>query len=994
MDTGRPLSITRRRRAAAALAAATIGAAVAVPLAPIIARAAVSPAGTAVSATEGTATGSVETATFTATDAGPFTATIDWGDGVTDSATVNDLGGGNFDVTGSHTYADEGSFTVTTTVTDTNDNDVQPTTSTATVAEADSLTATAVPIGPTEGSNFSGTVATFSDTFSGNVAADFTATIDWGDGTLSAGTVSGGAGSYSVDGSHTYVDEGSFTVTTTLSDDAPGTASATSTGTATVAEGDGLSATGITVSALETQSFSGTVGTFSDTNAGNVASDFTATIDWGDGTLTPGTVSGSGTDYTVSGTHTYAEDGTYTLTFTVNDDAPGSATATATSTVNVGESGLSMTNAPFSVAEGSVFSGTVMTYSDFSSPDPASDYTATIDWGDGTLTPGTVSGSSGDALTVTGTHTYNDEGSFDVIVTVTEVDATGPSNTRSISFDSTATVTETDALSATPVTIAPAEGTVFNGTVATFSDANTGNVASDFTATIDWGDGTLTAGTISGGGGAYTVTGTHTYSDEGSLPLTVTVNDDSPGSATSTASGTANVAEADSTAVTVTHIAPVEGVNFSGAVATFSDSDTANVAGDFTATIAWGDGTFTAGVISGSAGSFTVSGTHTYAEEGSFPLSITVSDDSPGTSTATSSASISVSDGALSATPGSAFNGVEGMPAGGALASFTDADPNGVAADFTATVNWGDGQSSAGTVTANGGGGFTVNATHSYAHDGSDGVTVSIADAGGASATVSLTATIISGQGYWMVGRDGGVFAFGNAPFFGSAPPLQPGVLLTGIAATPHHAGYWLASSTGAVAAFGNARFLGDMHAVHLNKPIVGIAGTPDGDGYYLVASDGGIFTFGDAHFMGSTGGIVLNKPIVGIAVTPDGGGYYLVASDGGIFTFGDAHFHGSTGNIALNKPIVGMSLTPDGGGYYLDATDGGVFTFGDAHFHGSTGNIVLNKPMVGMATTPDGGGYWLVAADGGVFTFGDAVYLGGMGGVHLNAPISNVTAT
>ena len=33
-------------------------------------------------------------------------------------------------------------------------------------------------------------------------------------------------------------------------------------------------------------------------------------------------------------------------------------------------------------------------------------------------------------------------------------------------------------------------------------------------------------------------------------------------------------------------------------------------------------------------------------------------------------------------------------------------------------------------------------------------------------------ATTSNGGGYWLVGGDGGVFAFGNAPFFGSLGDL------------------------------------------------------------------------------------------------------------------------------------------------------------------------------------------------------------------------------
>ncbi|MGO8826056.1 MAG: N-acetylmuramoyl-L-alanine amidase [Acidimicrobiales bacterium] len=221
----------------------------------------------------------------------------------------------------------------------------------------------------------------------------------------------------------------------------------------------------------------------------------------------------------------------------------------------------------------------------------------------------------------------------------------------------------------------------------------------------------------------------------------------------------------------------------------------------------------------------------------------------------------------------------------------------------------------------------------------------------------------------------------------------NPNAPIVGMAADRAAAGYWLVGSDGGVYAYGDAQFWGSAGSLRLNAPIVGMAAVPDGDGYWLVASDGGVFNYGDAGFYGSAGSLPLNAPVVGMAVTRDGGGYWLVASDGGIFSYGDARFEGSAGALALNAPVVGMAVTPDGGGYWLAAADGGVFSYGDAVFSGSTGSIRLEAPIVGMAATPDGGGYWFVAADGGVFSYGDARYFGSLGGTQLPAPVVGMAA-
>ena len=206
---------------------------------------------------------------------------------------------------------------------------------------------------------------------------------------------------------------------------------------------------------------------------------------------------------------------------------------------------------------------------------------------------------------------------------------------------------------------------------------------------------------------------------------------------------------------------------------------------------------------------------------------------------------------------------------------------------------------------------------------------------------------------------------------------MPAGARAVGITVTSDNGGYWVVGPDGGVFAFGDARFFGSAATVPLNQPVVGMAATPDGGGYWLVASDGGVFSYGDAGYQGSTGSIHLNRPVVGMAATPDGGGYWLVASDGGIFSYGDARFFGSAATVPLNQPVVGMAATPDGGGYWLVASDGGVFSYGDAGYQGSTGSIHLSRPVVGIAATPDGGGYWLVASDGGIFSYGDAGFHG-----------------
>src|SRR5205807_5808382 len=116
---------------------------------------------------------------------------------------------------------------------------------------------------------------------------------------------------------------------------------------------------------------------------------------------------------------------------------------------------------------------------------------------------------------------------------------------------------------------------------------------------------------------------------------------------------------------------------------------------------------------------------------------------------------------------------------------------------------------------------------------------------------------------------DGGVSAC-DAPFFGSTGGMRLNQPVVGMAATPTGGGYWLVARDGGIFAYGDAGFFGSTGGMVLNQPIVGMASTPSGNGYWLVARDGGIFAFGDAGFYGSAAGLT-GAPIVGFAHSAHG---------------------------------------------------------------------------------------------------------------------------
>jgi hypothetical protein len=194
------------------------------------------------------------------------------------------------------------------------------------------------------------------------------------------------------------------------------------------------------------------------------------------------------------------------------------------------------------------------------------------------------------------------------------------------------------AIVASGTTLTSIEGLPRTGTVATFTDPDPNGAASEYAATVDWGDGATTSGTIAkGADGTFTVTGTHTYAEEGHATVTVTITDTDNPRNTATVTSAATVDDAPLTAAgrpDLLSTDPVSGLP----VATFTDANPAAPVGDFTATIDWGDGSpASPGTVSGpTGGPFTVAGSHTYGTLGPKTITTHIVDEGGSTATAVS----------------------------------------------------------------------------------------------------------------------------------------------------------------------------------------------------------------------------------------------------------------------------------------------------------------------------------------------------------------------
>src|SRR5207249_1185163 len=105
-------------------------------------------------------------------------------------------------------------------------------------------------------------------------------------------------------------------------------------------------------------------------DSGPIANHYNASINWGDSFTSAGTITFSGSTFTVSGTHTYGEEGSYTISVTVNHETSVpvgiNGTATVTDPSVVAGPGITIT----AVEGGAAFNGTLATFTDPGGAEP------------------------------------------------------------------------------------------------------------------------------------------------------------------------------------------------------------------------------------------------------------------------------------------------------------------------------------------------------------------------------------------------------------------------------------------------------------------------------------------------------------------------------------------------------------------------------------------------------------------------------------------------
>ncbi|HEY6854066.1 MAG TPA: PKD domain-containing protein [Gemmatimonadales bacterium] len=418
------------------------------------------------------------TGSFTDPGADTWTATVDYGDG--SGAQPLALVGKNFSLSHVYSHVGPGPFTVTVTV---QDDDGGTGSASATVA----VKVNRAPVA-NAGASVTGSEGAAVH-FDGSASSD-----PDGDALTYAWTFGDGSTGSGINPSHVYADNGTYTVTLTVSD---GALSGSAVTTATIANVAPV-VTPIPDAALVGGEHYVASGSFSDPGADT----WTATVDYGDGSgAQPLALSGNAFQLD----HAYRAGGTFTVVVSVIDDDGGAGTSSAHVT-------MVLNRAPIANAGSVVFGveGSAVQFDGSASSDPDGD-ALTYAWTFG-------DGSSGSGPTPS--HVYADNAVYTVTLVVSDGSLTASATT-------TASIANV-----TPAVSAFAGASLMLGDAYAASGSFSDPGADSWSATVDYGDGSGAQPLVLAGA-SFSLG--HTYTAPGTFTVTVAVRDDDGGVGTAQA---------------------------------------------------------------------------------------------------------------------------------------------------------------------------------------------------------------------------------------------------------------------------------------------------------------------------------------------------------------------------------------------------------------------------------------------------------------------------
>ena len=261
----------------------------------------------------------------------------------------------------------------------------------------------------------------------------------------------------------------------------------------------------------------------------------------------------------------------------------------------------------------------------------------------------------------------------------------------------------------------------------------------------------------------------------------------------------------------------------------------------------------------------------------------------------------------------------------------------------------------------------TTTPNHGYWLVGSDGGIFSFGSAQfyGSTGNLHLQRPVVGitptagDLGYWLVASDGGIFSFGNAGFYGSIPglgiapagsglPHSLNAPIVGMVPSSDGNGYFMVGADGGVFTFGDAKYEGSCPGIGGCPGGAAVAVMPDasGNGYWVVTAGGDVQPFGDAAVYGGPG--PANEPVVAAVRSADGGGYYVLYPNGVVLAYGDAFNYGTAyGEVGGSNPASTIFTTSDSGGYWIVSANGSVITEGDAPYLGGANELHLNGAII-----------------------------------------------